>query len=122
MDLSSEQTIDLIRTQGRNGSISTHWITTYTLQYSSDGSSWENVSSGESGDAHVFTGNSDATSWVEQVLDQPITARYVRLNALTWYSRAAGKWQLVQLQNCSGMDPNFTQTWYRWEIFYQDSP
>ena len=86
------------------GNLSFNWITTYILQYSSNGSSWENVTSGESGDAHIFTGNSDATSWVEQVFDEPITARYVRLNALTWVSRAAGKWQLVNNGNCSGMN------------------
>ena len=46
-----------------------------------------------------FAGNTDSHTVVSHVLDPPITARYVRFQALAWYQWAAMR---VEVYGCHG--------------------
>lgn len=63
--------ITAIATQGE---IHSNWVSTYSLQYSNDGTSFRDYDGGKSLD-----GNSDKTTVVKNALDPVITTKYIRL-------------------------------------------
>ena len=67
-------------TRGRPGQ--SQYVTSYTVQTSLDGASWQTVQC--NGVDCVFTGNSDSTSRVQNTLEQPVAARYVGLVVQTF--------------------------------------
>ena len=97
----------MIRTRGLHGY--TCWIETYTIQYSSDGSNWNNVTSSQTGEALQFTANTDGRSNVENRFDPPFTARYVQMNVVSANTMGCGRWQLVQETPCSGTTNTYTK-------------
>jgi len=75
VDLGSLQEVDAVVTQGRANS--RQWVTAFTLDYSSNGRTWETLPA-------IFSANSDANTAVKNVLPRPILTRYVRFNVRDW--------------------------------------
>jgi len=98
MDLGSPKQVIGVVTQGRHIH-SSQYVSSYTVNVSSNGSGWSQVDGG-----HVFTGNdatNDAKVWSRFATQ--VQARYVRIVVQTWNSHIAlraGLW----LQN----DENIT--------------
>ena len=65
-------------TQGRNDYW--QWVTSYRIDISSDGKTWEKVDCGR-----VFSGNNNRHTKVENLFDAPLKARYVRIMPWTWH-------------------------------------
>ena len=86
----------MIRTKGRRDG----WIITYTIEYSRDDVIWDFVTLG--GTPMEFPGNTDRSSEVDNTFDPPITARYVRLGAVTWQTSAACQWKILYTSVCTG--------------------
>ncbi|XP_019614562.1 PREDICTED: LOW QUALITY PROTEIN: uncharacterized protein LOC109462448 [Branchiostoma belcheri] len=59
------------------------WVKSYKLQYSADGANWTTYNDSD-GTEMVFTGNTDNTTPVTNLLDTPIDARYVRFYPQSW--------------------------------------
>ena len=55
------------------------WVTSYTLKYSDDGTSFTDYQSGK-----TFQGNSDINTVVKHKLEPTIYARYIKLYPQTW--------------------------------------
>jgi hypothetical protein len=82
-----------IATQGRYDSLSNRqWVTSYSLQYSSDGRSFANYEGGKS-----FQGNSDMNTVVKHALKPAIIARYIRVRPKTWNNYIAMR---IELYGC----------------------
>ena len=86
VDLSDEHLVTGIATQGSGKSI--QWMTSYTIQYSVDGSSFTDYQSGK-----VMTGNNDRNTVVKHDFKTPLVARYIRVKPKGWYS-----WVVVRLE------------------------
>ncbi|XP_019644113.1 PREDICTED: lactadherin-like [Branchiostoma belcheri] len=59
------------------------WVKSYKLHYSADGANWTTYIDSD-GTEMVFTGNTDNTTPVTNLLDTPIDARYVRFYPQSW--------------------------------------
>ena len=81
-DFGQLQQIQAIATQGRADR--DQWVTSYKFAYSTDGVTFHYVTSDDDGSDRVFGGNSDRNTIVENSLDGPIVARFVRLYPQTW--------------------------------------
>jgi len=81
VDLGKNAIIRAIATKGRAKGAA-QWVTSYKLEYSSDGVNWLKYS--QNGGSYVFQGNSDNDSEVRHNLLQPFKARYLRFLPLTW--------------------------------------
>jgi hypothetical protein len=77
VDLVNLTTVTSVATQGRSDVV--QWVKTYSLQYG-----WNLTHFVDYGNGTIFTGNSDQNTVVTNVLDPPITARYIRLLPKTW--------------------------------------
>ena len=77
IDLGSIKTVVGVITQGRVGYVQR--VTTFTLQYSLDNSTFYNLDK-------TFTGNSDSDTKVTNIIDNVIEARYIRFYPQTWNS------------------------------------
>ncbi|CAK0868619.1 unnamed protein product [Prorocentrum cordatum] len=75
MDLGGVSTVSGVVTQGRNSV--PQWVTSYTVDISIDGVSWEGVDG-------TFRGNSDSDTRVESVFSSGKKARYVRIKPQGW--------------------------------------
>ncbi|XP_028514235.1 EGF-like repeat and discoidin I-like domain-containing protein 3 [Exaiptasia diaphana] len=87
VDLSNVTRITAIATQGSQSE--SHWVKTYSLQYSEDGTSFKDYEGGK-----TLSGNSDRTTVVKNNLDPAITARYIRLLPKAYYSYMALRMEL----------------------------
>ncbi|XP_030841953.1 uncharacterized protein LOC115924199 [Strongylocentrotus purpuratus] len=81
-------------TQGRNSSTFRQWVTSYQISYSIDGKDWTLVKNCEGG-PKIFPGNSDRDSLVENGISPPVTARFIRLQPVTWYIHISMRWELI---------------------------
>ncbi|XP_078703844.1 sushi, von Willebrand factor type A, EGF and pentraxin domain-containing protein 1-like [Branchiostoma floridae x Branchiostoma belcheri] len=79
-------------TQGVLGTSS--WVTTYKLEYSGDGCFWTTYASSNGSDK-VFTGNTNTTTPVTNLLDNPVDARYVRFYPQSWHQRIAMRVEIL---------------------------
>ncbi|XP_078667426.1 zonadhesin-like [Branchiostoma floridae x Branchiostoma belcheri] len=82
VDLGEMKHITGIVTQGGWFAQYDRWVTTYKLQYSTDGTVWTTYADG--GSDKVFLGNTDNKTPVTNLLDSPVDARYVRFYPQTW--------------------------------------
>ncbi|XP_066270107.1 lactadherin-like [Branchiostoma lanceolatum] len=76
VDLGQTKDVTGVITQGRPN-IADNWVTSYKLQYSTDGASFTTYA-GSDGSEMVFTGNTDGNTPVTNLLSNPISARYER--------------------------------------------
>ncbi|KAL9953933.1 hypothetical protein ACROYT_G041409 [Oculina patagonica] len=98
VDLLNDDTkVTGVATQGRNADH--HWVTGYRLSYCNEGASAQFYrEQGQSG-TKVFDGNTDRHTVVyHDVLNPPITARYIRFHPVTWNGHIAMR---VELYDCS---------------------
>lgn len=76
IDLGSTIDVQGVVTQGRVAPHDAQRVTTFTVQYSSDGSNWTDI-------AGTFTGGAKNAK-VEAVFPTPVKARYVKIVVQTW--------------------------------------
>ncbi|XP_035669160.1 chitin synthase chs-2-like [Branchiostoma floridae] len=84
IDLGEEMVFTGVITQGKAGT--NEWVTKYRLLYIDDGEQWQYYRD-NSGQPVEFAGNRDADTPVRQLLDKPITTRFVRFNPVQWANR-----------------------------------
>ncbi|XP_078577195.1 uncharacterized protein LOC144862522 isoform X2 [Branchiostoma floridae x Branchiostoma japonicum] len=84
IDLGEEMVFTGVITQGKAGT--NEWVTKYRLLYSDDGELWQYYKD-DSGQPAEFIGNRDADTPVRQLLDKPITTRFVSFNPVQWANR-----------------------------------
>ncbi|XP_069674564.1 lactadherin-like isoform X2 [Periplaneta americana] len=108
VDLGVAAQITGVMTQGRGDR--DEWVTDFTLSYSQDAFRWEFVND-PYGNRKVFVGNSDAHSLRHSYLDQPVTARFVRLHILHWYRHPSLRLEIIGCQECNQLisSPPFTK-------------
>ncbi|KAJ1483852.1 galactose-binding domain-like protein [Baffinella frigidus] len=80
MDTGSLQNIEGVATQGRGGDTEDQWVSSYTVSVSHDKISWVAVDGGS-----TFTGNTGrGDAVVRNNFAAVVTARYVRIEPVTW--------------------------------------
>ena len=115
VDLGQVETVGGVATQGRSG-LSGQRITSYKIQYSTDGITFTDYNGGE-----VLTANTNATTVVRNDFNSAITARYIRFNPRTWNSNISARFEVYILdppvatfqitgkaESSSGSDATFT--------------
>ncbi|XP_015754014.1 PREDICTED: coagulation factor V-like [Acropora digitifera] len=90
VDLGAKCVLKRIATQARYDG--NHWITKYTLSYSSNGVRFYPYK--EKNKIRVFLGNQERYFVVTNRFLRPFTARYVRLNVVSWYGFVATRMEL----------------------------
>ncbi|KAL8604894.1 hypothetical protein ACOMHN_028522 [Nucella lapillus] len=91
VDLLTLHYVTGVTTQGRDDA--PLYVSTYRFLYSMDGVEW-NVYREETSVDKILTGNSDSVTSVQNLFAQPIKARYVRINPVTWQGRIAMRFEL----------------------------
>ena len=90
VDLLHTYVINKMATAGR--AATNRFIVSYTLQYSSDTSTWHTVVDSSGSDV-TFDGNSNGDDIVENEFG-PIVARHVRLDVVEFNSNPAMRWEV----------------------------
>ncbi|XP_028283229.1 contactin-associated protein-like 4 [Parambassis ranga] len=80
VDLGERTKITAVATQGRYGS--SDWLSSYLLMFSDTGHNWKQYRQEDS--IGSFPGNSNADSVVQNKLQRPVIARFLRLIPLDW--------------------------------------
>ena len=84
IDLGRTARIGAVGTKGRHsGNRYPQWVTSYMLSHSREGGEWEYFTNGNS--PVVLAGNTDYQSPVQNTLDPPVVARYVRFHPVSWH-------------------------------------
>ena len=96
-DFGQLQRIQSVATQGRASQ--NQWVSTYKFAYSTDGVTYDYVTSDDGSD-RVFVGNRDRSTVVENSFDV-FVARFVRLYPLTDNDHMALRWEVY---GCSYSD------------------
>ncbi|CAH1240852.1 EDIL3 [Branchiostoma lanceolatum] len=93
--------VDLGETERVTGTIvqgshygNAHWVTSYKLQHSADGTIWTPYADSDGSDK-VFAGNTDRNTHVTNVLDYPIDARYVRFVVQSWHYKISMRTEIL---------------------------
>merc|ERR1719427_128887 len=94
VDYEGDRTIYGVVTQGRNRD--NHFVKSYNVLYKTGVSSEFKYILDENGDEKVFPGNSDMQTPVINNFPEPITARYFRINAVTWNGHIALRFDFLQ--------------------------
>ncbi|XP_066294732.1 lactadherin-like [Branchiostoma lanceolatum] len=84
VDLGEMKHVTGIITQGGMWYSPQMWVTSFKLQYSTDATCWVTYATSDGSDK-VFSGNTDATTPVINMLPDPIDVRYVRFLPQAWY-------------------------------------
>ncbi|XP_078657439.1 uncharacterized protein LOC144903312 [Branchiostoma floridae x Branchiostoma belcheri] len=92
VDLGAEKQVTGTIIQGRYSNY--QWVTSYKLQYSTDGNVWTTCR-GADGSEKVFPGSRDRLTPVTNLLDSPVTARYVRFVVQTWYGHISMRAEIL---------------------------
>ncbi|XP_078346362.1 uncharacterized protein LOC144631716 isoform X2 [Oculina patagonica] len=95
-----------IATQGYYNAL--HYVKSYTLQYSHDGSSFQQYQ--PESHTKIFTANNDQNSVVKYDLLPPITAKYVRIIPESWYAYIALR---VEFYGCAANNGGYSP-WGDW--------
>ncbi|XP_033117579.1 uncharacterized protein LOC117117396 [Anneissia japonica] len=91
-DLGSLLMVTGATTQGRDGS--GQWVTSYKVHYSFDGENFKTILNA-SGQAAVFTGNSDGNTAVTNMFHIPVYAQYIRINPISWMHRICMRFEVI---------------------------
>ncbi|XP_014670433.1 PREDICTED: neurexin-4-like, partial [Priapulus caudatus] len=91
VDLRRRHEITGIGTQGRGGS--DDYITEYHVLYSDNGRDWMDYVN-KLGRTKTFNANTDSTSMVQNTFEQPIVARYIRINPVQWHQYISMRMEL----------------------------
>ena len=87
VDLGQIETVTAVATQGREDAA--QWITSYKIQYSTNGSSFTDYAGGL-----TFNGNSDRNTIVRNAFSSTFSARYVRFLPQTWSGFISGRFEV----------------------------
>ncbi len=85
-DLGPPTKITGVVTRGQ-GDKRQRFVTSYTLSYSNDSSVWFPYRDDNHLEAKVFSGNMDAATERRHYLNDPVTARFVRIHPVSWHRR-----------------------------------
>ncbi|XP_019622071.1 PREDICTED: lactadherin-like, partial [Branchiostoma belcheri] len=85
--------------QGRHNS--DQWVASYKVQYSADGINWSTYA-GSEGSEKVFPGNTDRSTPVTNLLDNPVEARYVRFYPQSWYNWITMRAEILVCRESNG--------------------
>jgi hypothetical protein len=96
-DLGQPSNVLKIQTRGRSNM--DHWVTSYKIFYSLDGSNWNST-------GKVYMANWDRDSFAERRILPPITARFVRLFPQSWHTRISLRAELI---GCMAKQPVLIQ-------------
>ncbi|XP_033123006.1 uncharacterized protein LOC117121804, partial [Anneissia japonica] len=91
-DLGAIKGVIGVITQGRSDG--TQWVTSYKVQYSTDGSVFLPVL-GSSGQVEIFSANSDANTEVRNIFSSVVCAQFIRINPITWYRHISLRFELL---------------------------
>ncbi|MDB9910956.1 discoidin domain-containing protein [Flavobacteriaceae bacterium] len=91
VDLGQVETISAVATQGRNSFA--QWVTSYSIQYSNDGSNFTDYNGGA-----AFTANTDQNTVVKNDFSPTISARYIRFLPLTKSNRFSARFEVYILR------------------------
>ncbi|XP_067007369.2 lactadherin [Anabrus simplex] len=78
-----------VLTKGRPDTKRHQWVTSYTISYSNDSVVWYSYKEGNHLHPKVFGGNMDRSTERRHYLNQPFTARFVRIHPYTWHHAIA---------------------------------
>merc|ERR1712038_392925 len=85
VDLGKEKEIHGIMTQGSGSARWSQYVTTFKILYRSSTTDEFKYAENGDGEVMIFPANTDESTAVTNDLPVPITARYVRINPLTYY-------------------------------------
>ncbi|KAJ9589084.1 hypothetical protein L9F63_017629 [Diploptera punctata] len=108
-DLGPATVVTGILTKGRADSKRRQWITSYTVSYSNDSVVWFTYKDGNQLGGKVFGGNMDKSTERHHYLNHPFTARYVRINPITWHHAIALRAGLTGCPHTGECGPGFVQ-------------
>ncbi|XP_071959441.1 uncharacterized protein [Antedon mediterranea] len=84
IDLEVPTTVSGVATQGYDwDGYYPAWIETYHVQYSNDGTNFDQVN--DNGAAIIFTGNSDSDTVIQNMFPTPVDAQYICIQPLTYH-------------------------------------
>jgi len=106
-DLGPPHKITGIITKGRGDTKRRHWVQSYTLTYSNDTVIWYSYKDTNHIDAKVFMGNLDKDTERRHYLNEPFTARYIRLNPKHWHQAVALRAALLGCPHHGDCGPRF---------------
>ena len=107
MDLKKKETVYGVVTQGRRDA--NQWIKAYTVQISTDGTTWKQVECGR-----LFDGNKNHNDKVTAMFTTPVEARYVRILPQEWHSYVCMRAGLVLCEtNCKNQHLNYEMQSYQ---------
>ncbi|XP_022805050.1 uncharacterized protein LOC111342257 [Stylophora pistillata] len=101
VDLLSLTIVTGVATQGRNAPRIQQWVTKYRFQYSNDGVNFHFYKEKGDNSFKIFTGNGDSESAVYNILNPPITARYIRILPIAWHTNIAMRIEIYGCTVCS---------------------
>mmetsp|Transcript_19659 Transcript_19659/g.53924 ORF Transcript_19659/g.53924 Transcript_19659/m.53924 type:complete len:353 (-) Transcript_19659:11-1069(-) len=85
-NLGSVRQITKVQTKG--SPVGDHWVTSYKLSYTTDGTNWMQLST-------AFAGNEDKDTLAENAIEPPIVASIVRLHPMTWHGHIGIRAELL---------------------------
>lgn len=94
-DLGSDRKVTGVVTQGCY--MHNQWVTSFYVSYRTDGSDELAEVTNESGDRELFQGNYDRRTPVTRRFPQPVVARFVRINIISWSSHPTMRFEVI---NC----------------------
>ncbi|XP_043217776.1 lactadherin-like [Amphibalanus amphitrite] len=97
IDLGVEATISSVMIQGRGDG--KQWVTKFVLSYSDDAYTWK-FTNDIYGKKKIFSANTDSHSLRHLYLDEPITARFVRIHVMEWHGHPSLRIELIGCQEC----------------------
>ncbi|XP_033104771.1 lactadherin-like [Anneissia japonica] len=91
-DLGAIKGVIGVITQGRSEDV--QWVTSYKVNYSTDGSNYLPVL-GSSGQVENFSANSDSNSEVKNIFNSVVYAQFIRINPITWQKHISLRFELL---------------------------
>lgn len=95
VDLKTEKEIYGIMTQGSGSTRWSQYIQTFKILYRSSTDEDFKYAEDGAGEVMIFQGNVNATGTITNDLPEPITARYVRINPITYFDDISMRFELL---------------------------
>ncbi|CAH3197418.1 unnamed protein product, partial [Porites evermanni] len=99
VDLGTYTTVTRIATQGRSDMY--EWVTKYRLQYSEDGVNFHFYKALAQDSAKVFLANKDRNTIVYNILNPPITTRFIRIKPMEWRGHISMRMEIYGCPGCT---------------------
>lgn len=90
VDIGPPSLVVAVVTKGKGDTKRKYWVTMFGLSFSNTTSKWNGFMDRSKPDSdYIFEGNKNKGSVMVNYLNQPITARYLRLHPITWHGHIA---------------------------------